>query len=128
VGLERGPLSLVSKTEELLDKKSSGSCLENREYGRRDPSRWPRGTFYPQKLAITSPTSGGRSVGIVRSRTQTMEFSFFYLCSRQFGPIALWDVEAPTFFRNSAHRWWWSCQPYTLASLFPRKIPGTHFC
>jgi hypothetical protein len=39
VGLERGPLSLVSTTEELLDKKSSGSCLENREYGRRDPSR-----------------------------------------------------------------------------------------
>jgi hypothetical protein len=29
----------------------------------------------PQKVAITSPTSGGRSVGIVRSRTQTMEFS-----------------------------------------------------
>jgi hypothetical protein len=28
------------------------------------------------KLAITSPTSGGRSVGIVRSRTQTMEFFF----------------------------------------------------
>jgi hypothetical protein len=25
--------------------------LENREYGRRDPSRWPRGTLYPQKLA-----------------------------------------------------------------------------
>jgi hypothetical protein len=25
-------------------------------------------------LAITSPTSGGRSVGVVRSRTQTMEF------------------------------------------------------
>jgi hypothetical protein len=54
--------------------KSSGSCLENREYGRKDPSRWPRGTLYPQKLAITSPTSGGRSVGIVRSRTQAMEF------------------------------------------------------
>jgi hypothetical protein len=28
-----------------------------------------------KKLAITSPTSGGRFVGIVRSRTQTMEFS-----------------------------------------------------
>jgi hypothetical protein len=40
VGLERGPLNLVSTTEELLDrKKSSGSCLENREYGRGDPSR-----------------------------------------------------------------------------------------
>jgi hypothetical protein len=39
VGLERGPLSLVSTTEELLGRKSIGSCLENREYGRRDPSR-----------------------------------------------------------------------------------------
>jgi hypothetical protein len=57
--------------------KTSGSCLENREYGRKDPSRWPHGTLYPQKLAITSPTSGGRSVGIVRSRTQTMEFSLW---------------------------------------------------
>jgi hypothetical protein len=28
-----------------------------------------------KKLAIISPTSGCRSVGIVRSRTQTMEFS-----------------------------------------------------
>jgi hypothetical protein len=37
VGLERGPLSLVSTTEELLERKSIGSCLENREYGRRDP-------------------------------------------------------------------------------------------
>jgi hypothetical protein len=43
----------------------------DREYGRSDPSRWPRGTFYQQTLAITSSTSGGRSVGIVRSRTQT---------------------------------------------------------
>jgi hypothetical protein len=39
-----------------------------------DPSRWLRGTLYPQKLALTSPTSGGRSVGTVRSRTQAMEF------------------------------------------------------
>jgi hypothetical protein len=30
-----------------------------------------------KKLAITSPTSGGRSVGIVRSRTKTMEFLVF---------------------------------------------------
>jgi hypothetical protein len=37
VGLERGPLSLVSTIEELLEKKkkSSGSGLENRDYGRR---------------------------------------------------------------------------------------------
>jgi hypothetical protein len=49
VGLERGPLSLVSTIEELLERKSSGSGLENREYGRRDPSRWPSQTLYSQK-------------------------------------------------------------------------------
>jgi hypothetical protein len=70
MGLERGPLSLVNTIEELLERKSSGSCLEIREYCRRDPSRWPRGTLYPQKLALTSSISGSRSVGIVRSRTQ----------------------------------------------------------
>jgi hypothetical protein len=39
VSLERGLLSLVSTAEELLERKGSGSGLENREYGRRDPSR-----------------------------------------------------------------------------------------
>jgi hypothetical protein len=39
VGLERGPLSLVSTTEELLERKSSSYGLEIREYGRRNPSR-----------------------------------------------------------------------------------------
>jgi hypothetical protein len=38
VSLERGQLSLVSTIEELLGRKSSGSGLENREYGRRNPS------------------------------------------------------------------------------------------
>jgi hypothetical protein len=39
VGLERGPLSLMSTTEEVLGRKSIGSGLEIREYGRRDTSR-----------------------------------------------------------------------------------------
>jgi hypothetical protein len=52
VGLERGPLSLVSKIEELLGRKSSGSGLENGEYCIRDPSRWPCGTLYPQNVGI----------------------------------------------------------------------------
>jgi len=34
--------------------------------------------LYPQKLALTSPTGGGRSVGIVHSRTKATEFSFLY--------------------------------------------------
>ena len=32
--------------------------------------------LYPQKLALTSPTGGGCSVGIVRSRNKATEFSF----------------------------------------------------
>jgi hypothetical protein len=39
MGLERGPLSLVSTIEKLLGRNSSGSGLENREYGRGDPLR-----------------------------------------------------------------------------------------
>jgi hypothetical protein len=74
VGLERGPLSLVSTIEELLGRNSRGSGLENREYVRGDPLRWPRDTLYPQKLALTSPTYGGLSVGIVRLRSKTTEF------------------------------------------------------
>ena len=33
--------------------------------------------IYPQKLALTSPTGGGRSVGIVRVRTKATEFSLY---------------------------------------------------
>jgi hypothetical protein len=69
VGQKRGPLSLVRIIEELLEWKSRGSGQENRINDRGDPLRWPRDTLYLQKLALTSPTSGGRSVGIVRLRT-----------------------------------------------------------
>jgi hypothetical protein len=48
VGLERGPLSLVSTTEELFGRKRSGSGLENLKYGRRDPADYAT-PLYPQK-------------------------------------------------------------------------------
>jgi hypothetical protein len=73
MGLERGPLSLVRTIEELLGRKSSGSGLESQEYGRRGsvtPTTWH---LYLQTLALTSPPSGGRSVGIALSRTQATE-------------------------------------------------------
>jgi hypothetical protein len=87
VGLERCPLSLMSITEELLERKSSDSGLQNSEYGRRDPSRWSRGTLYPQKLVSTSPISGCRTVGIVRSRTKTKESVFLWLWR-----VVCWDI------------------------------------
>jgi hypothetical protein len=42
-----------------------------------DPLCRPRNNFYQQKLALTSPTIGGRSVGIVRSRTKANKYVFF---------------------------------------------------
>jgi hypothetical protein len=74
--LEQGPLSLMSTNEKILWRKSSGSGLQNRDYGRRDPSRWP-----PQKLALTSPTSGGCSIGTVPSRTQATEYIYIFFFS-----------------------------------------------
>jgi hypothetical protein len=70
VCLERGPLSLLSTVEELLERKNGASGQGNRECGHRDPSRWPHGTPYLQKGAWAS---GGRSVGIVHLRTQATE-------------------------------------------------------
>jgi hypothetical protein len=52
--------------------------LENRDYGRGDPLRRPRNTFYQLKLALTSPRGCDRSVGIVRFRTQTTDFSLVH--------------------------------------------------
>jgi hypothetical protein len=73
VGLERGALSLVSKTEELLDSKVTSPVYKtkNTAVGIRHADHVAPSIL--KNLAITSPTSGGRSVGIVRLRTQTME-------------------------------------------------------
>jgi hypothetical protein len=65
VGLERGPLSLVSTTEELLERKCSGSGLESREYGLGIRHADHVAPSIRKKVALTSLTSGGRSVGIV---------------------------------------------------------------
>jgi len=40
--------------------------------------------FYPQKLALTSPTGGGLSVGIVRVRTKSTEFLVYYCTTINF--------------------------------------------
>jgi hypothetical protein len=73
--LERGPLSLVSTTEELLDRKVAAPVYKTEITAVRIRHADHVAPSIPQKLAITSPTSGGRSVSIVRSRTPTMEFS-----------------------------------------------------
>jgi hypothetical protein len=59
-------------------KGSSGSGLETEINGRGDSLRWPRNTLYSLKLALTSPTSCGRSVGVVRWRAKAPEFIFSF--------------------------------------------------
>jgi hypothetical protein len=74
VGLEQSPFSLVSTIEELLERNSRGSGLEtdNVVVGiHRADHAMP---LY-QQLALTSPTSGGPSVGTISSQTKVMKFS-----------------------------------------------------
>jgi hypothetical protein len=74
VALERGPLILVRITEELFEWKSSGfGSRKARLTAVGIPLRSPRDILYPQKLALTSPTCGASSVGIVRLRTKVTE-------------------------------------------------------
>ena len=65
-----------------MNKKSSGSGPENilTAMGIRCADHVT--PLYPQKLALTSPTGGGRSVGIVRSRTG--HGVFFYVRRDEF--------------------------------------------
>jgi hypothetical protein len=76
VGLERVPLSLVSTTEELLGRKSSGSGLESRDYGRRDSSRLLRDT--PLSAKVGTNFAG-------KWRTQATEFVFGNMLSAKVG-------------------------------------------
>jgi hypothetical protein len=100
VCLERSPHSLMSITEELLGRDSSGFRLENRDYSRRDPLRWLRGIVYPQKLARTLPTSDNRLIGIVRSRTKATELSSLETLKR----CRILDVRATKHDKTSSCR------------------------
>jgi hypothetical protein len=53
-----------------LKEKVAAPAKKNLNYRRRADYETP---LYPQKLALTSPTSGGHSVSIVRSRTKATE-------------------------------------------------------
>jgi hypothetical protein len=74
VGLDRSPLSLVSTTEDLLGRNSSGSGLEIRADH--------VAPFIRKKLALTSLTSNCRSVGIVRLQTEATVFFYYIITIR----------------------------------------------
>jgi hypothetical protein len=80
VNLKRGSLRLVRIIKELLEWKVTAPVQKTEINGRGKPLRWPRNTLYLLELALTSPTSGGCSVDIVRLQTQAMEFVFLFVC------------------------------------------------
>jgi hypothetical protein len=59
-----------------LDEKNRGLGLENREYDRTVSAAMSTRHTLSSNLALTSPTGGGRSVGIVRSQPQAIKFCF----------------------------------------------------
>ena len=66
--------------------------------------------LYPQKLALTSPTGGGRSVGMVRLRTKATEFSFrshrkFVFQRKRTYSGKRWHLVALSWLRSEA----WVC-------------------
>jgi hypothetical protein len=75
--------------------------------GRGDSLRWPLDTLYPLKLSLTSPTGGGRSVGIVRLRTKAIEFVFlfFVLCAVERLNLK-WILEKRVMKIWTEHRSW----------------------
>ena len=57
-----------------MNKKVAAPVQKTEINGRGDRCADHVTPLYPLKLALTSSTGGGRSVGIVRSRTKATEF------------------------------------------------------
>jgi hypothetical protein len=79
VGLEWGQLSLVSTTEELLGRKSIGSGLKNREYGRGiHRADHAALTFLKSWHQLRREAAATRSVQFTRGLRPQSSFSVVY--------------------------------------------------
>jgi hypothetical protein len=68
-----------------------------------DSLRWPRGTLHPLKLALTSPTSSSRSVGIVRACGLKPRSLFLFRTSIKFPRrrfLLHWDRDRDFYWRE----------------------------
>jgi hypothetical protein len=93
---------------------------------RRNSSRLLRGTLYPRKLALTSPTSGDRSVGVFHSRTQTTEFFFYRIWSERAQSTTLFSPVHSTTEENQSNSQD-CCDPETLQVCMRLKMSSPLF-
>jgi hypothetical protein len=143
MGLERGSLSLVSATDELLGRKSSDSGLESREWGRWDPSRWPRGTLYQQKLLLTSPTNGGLSDGRYSPLVKSLKDFFFVIqfylqflpvhsanCVKTYAVAFIERSSVTNRFKASCDFWGWRLimMLFSTGGLFQNLLETSNIC
>jgi hypothetical protein len=105
--LERGPLSLVRITEELLQWKSSGSGSRKSRLRPWGSVALTRNTLYPQKLALTSLKSGGRSVSIVSLRAKTTEFFILYVYKEEFVSVCSLYIFTSLHLLRPTSPWWY---------------------
>jgi hypothetical protein len=94
----------------------------------RTPGRYPLG-MVSRWCFMLQPSFGRVSHRLACSVTYWLQGlrrrswkSKAVLVNRPWSPTSLWEVEAPIFSRQSAHRWRWGCQPYAPASHYPPGI------
>jgi hypothetical protein len=76
LGLEHVHSAWWVNLSSYLEEKSSGASLEKRDYGQGIRSTGHGTPLYPLKMALTSPASDCRSVGIVRSQTKARSYCY----------------------------------------------------
>jgi hypothetical protein len=123
-GSETGSTQPRKDNWRAIWKDSSGFGLENRINGRRDSLRWPRDTLYPLKLTLTSPTSGSRSVGIVRACGLKPRSLSVFVCDPLFG------ITKKVKSRLILFEWVWYQETQQLhrdSCMAGKKPPSCHY-